>query len=235
MLNIKNLSVSSGSKTILQDINLKINEGEIHVLMGSNGSGKSSLVQFLAGNPEYGLANKKAEVIFAKNNLVDKTPDEKAKLGLFLAFQNPIIFDGISVFDLLKLIDRNLNKQITPLFEFRKQIEEYCQLIGFDTKFLQKDLAHNFSGGERKRIEFLQLMVAKPKLALIDEIDSGLDAKGVEKIAKYLKQRVERSEMSILLITHNKKILEYLSPQKYYFLEKGKIIKSGGKEIFKND
>jgi Fe-S cluster assembly ATP-binding protein len=233
MLNIKNLSITVKNKQILKNINLQIKAGEIAVLMGPNGSGKSTLAQVLAGNPQYKLETRKSKVETNGLNLLDKTADQRVKLGLFVTWQSPPTIEGVKVFDLLRAIDYERNNKQSSFVDFNSQIKKMAKKLGLKSSILNRNLDSKLSGGERKRLEILQLLLISPKFAIIDEIDSGLDIDGVKMVAKVLQAKVKKG-MGILLITHNQKILDYLNPNKYYILKSGKIVSSGGEQVLEN-
>jgi len=257
MLVIKSLHVSIADKEILKGLDLTIKPGEIHVLLGPNGSGKSSLAMTLAGHPEYKVTSDERQVTIKKTNkkpvtcyllpvtqnyffkielddedIVNLTPDQRVKRGLFIAFQNPVSLDGVNIMHFL----RTIHKELYPtdemaLFEFRQLVEKEAKLLGLNVDLLQRNVNEGFSGGERKRLEMLQLRLLKPKYAVIDEIDSGLDIDGQKNIAKAIKLSVAEFKMGVLLITHQQKLLKYLNPDWVHVMVGGEIVASGKKEI----
>lgn len=180
-------------------------KGEIHALMGPNGSGKSSLVNAMLGNPNYKVEG--GEVEFMGQSLLDLTSDERARAGLFVAWQTPVMIPGVSVFSLCKASYEAMGKKIGKLTEFKLKLEKLAEKVGLPAEYVSRSVNEGFSGGERKRLELLQLLLLKPKLAILDEIDSGLDSAGVKILVKIM-QEMQKEGASFLLITHNKKILD---------------------------
>ncbi|MCP3660047.1 MAG: Fe-S cluster assembly ATPase SufC [Bacteroidetes bacterium] len=213
---------------VLKGINLKINPGEIHIIMGPNGSGKSSLASLLAGHPKYICTGGK--ISFENENLLEMEPEERAQKGIFLAFQYPIEIPGINNSYFIKTALNNKNEileknKISPK-DFLTLIEENRKSINLDKKLLKRHVNCGFSGGEKKRNEILQMAMLKPKLAILDEIDSGLDVDALKDIGENI-QRLQTKENSTILITHYARILKYINPDKVHILVDGKIIKSG--------
>jgi Fe-S cluster assembly ATP-binding protein len=233
LLNIKNLSVTIKTKQILNNLNLKIKEQEIHIIMGPNGSGKSTLAKTLVGHPVY--TNIKGQVSFNNQNLIQMLPNKRALEGLFLAFQNPIEISGISNYDFLYLAHnqkQNYLKQPsnTPL-EFLNIITPLIQTLKLNSDFLHRNINEGFSGGEKKKNEILQILLLKPKLIILDEIDSGLDIDAIKSVTTEL-NNISRNA-SLLIITHNIKILKYIQPTYLHILKEGNIIKTGTKKLSK--
>ncbi len=224
MLEIKNLHVSTDNKEILKGVNLKINKGEVHAVMGPNGSGKSSLSLALMGHPRYKITAGKILLDGRNINLI--TPDKRAKLGLFLAMQYPVAVPGVSVFNLLRSANKNLESQQVSALEFQKIVKKEMKNLKMDEKFLTRSINDGFSGGEKKKAEILQLSILKPKYAILDETDSGLDVDALKTVSKGI-SNVAGSEIGILLITHYQRILKYVKPDFVHILVDGKIVKSG--------
>ncbi|MBI2448382.1 Fe-S cluster assembly ATPase SufC [Candidatus Microgenomates bacterium] len=234
-LRISNLRVRIDGKEILKGVDLSLSEGEIHILIGPNGSGKSTLAQMVAGNPGY-LANRGSIKFFGKN-LSKLSPDERAKMGIFVSFQSPIAIPGLPLFSLLfesfKAIS-NENKNISFEYFFRDQIIPGLKLLGLDQSFIDRSVNDGLSGGERKKSEILQMLVLNPKLTILDEIDSGLDIDAVKTVFSAIKKiKTKNPQMSILLITHNQNILRYINPDMAHIMNDGKIIISGGTELIR--
>jgi Fe-S cluster assembly ATP-binding protein len=234
LLKITNLNISINKTKIINNLNLNIKKNELHVLMGPNGSGKSTLVKGLVGHPSYTIS---ADYLKFKNkNLLTMLPEKRANEGLFLAFQNPLEIPGVSNFEFLRLMynqkQQYLNKKnLTPL-EFTKIINKFLKILKIKSNFLNRNVNEGFSGGEKKQNEILQLLILKPKLIILDEIDSGLDIDVIQIIfIKILKKLLKNS--SLILITHNLKILNYCKPNYIHILNNGKIIKTGNLEILK--
>jgi len=229
MLEISNLSVSIEKKHILNQVDLAIGPGELHVLMGPNGSGKSSLAMTLAGHPAYVVDS--GNIALDGHGLLRLPVHERAKQGLFVSFQNPLEFEGISVQNFLKVAYENTHRKLTSIVEFRKSLQEKAQQFGLNPEFLQRSLNNGFSGGEKKKMEMFQLAVLKPKYAILDEIDSGMDVDAVHKLAEHVKILQKKLNVGVLLITHYPNMLKVLHPEKVHVMIKGKIVESGGNEF----
>ncbi len=261
MLNIRNLFVAVEDKEIVRGVSLAIRPGEIHALMGPNGSGKSSLAMAVVGHPRYGVAKeegrrKKEEgkkvIELDGEDITDKTPDERARMGLFLAMQYPVGIDGVTVEQLLRRsVQEILKGPALPrqgrafsdatkldLFQFRKDLETLAKKVGIKPELLRRSLNVGFSGGEKKRLEILQMLVLKPKYAILDETDSGLDIDALRMIAESINAFVKRQATSnkrqapgILVITHYARLLHHLQPDFVHVMRDGKIVETGGKEL----
>lgn len=225
---IEDLHVSVEDKEILKGINLKIGKGEVHALMGPNGSGKSTLSSTIMGHPKYKIT--KGAIYFNGQNIVDMTPDQKAKAGIFLAFQYPISIPGVRVFNFLKSMMSSVQGREIPVSEFRAVLKEKTKLLDFKQSFIKRYLNEGFSGGEKKRHEILQMALFQPKLALLDETDSGLDVTALKTVCEGI-NKIINPEMSTIIITHYKRMLEYVKPQYVHIIMNGKIVKSGGEEL----
>lgn len=236
MLKLENLEVeiSSSKYKVLKGINLEINPGEMHIIMGPNGSGKSSLAASLAGHPKFEITNGK--MIFQKEDISEMVPEERANKGIFLAFQNPIEVPGINnsyfIKTALNMQRENLNLEKLNAKEFLLEIENNRKNLNIDKKFLKRHVNCGFSGGEKKRNEILQMTMLKPKLAILDEIDSGLDVDALKDIGENI-QRLQTKENATIIITHYPRILKYLNPDIVHIFVDGKIIKSGDKTLAK--
>ncbi|MAJ97821.1 MAG: Fe-S cluster assembly ATPase SufC [Flavobacteriales bacterium TMED288] len=232
MLNIKNLIVKIGEKTIINDLNLNVKPGEIHAIMGPNGSGKSTLSSVIAGNEDYTIS--KGEILFNGNNINDLPPEQRAHKGIFLSFQYPIEIPGISVINFLKTSINETRKanNLEPFSskDLLKLIKEKQDLLKIDTQFLSRSLNHGFSGGEKKRNEIFQMAMLNPKLAILDETDSGLDIDALKIVANGINS-LTNSKNSIILITHYQRLLDYIKPDYVHVLYEGKIVKSGDKSL----
>jgi len=224
VLQIKNVQVSLNKKNILDKIDLSIKKGETHILMGQNGAGKSTLAQSIMGHPNYSV---KGEIIFAKQNLLKLDPQQRAALGIFLSFQQILEIPGVKVYDYLKLLYKTSHeKKLTPL-KFKEFLKERMVILNFNEEFLTRSLNHGFSGGEKKKMEVLQMLVLEPKLIILDEIDSGLDIDAIQVVASAVNFLKKEKESSVLLITHYSRILSFLNIDVVHILSKGKIIKTG--------
>ncbi len=224
MLKIKNLQVSLNKKNILDKIDLSIKKGETHILMGQNGVGKSTLAQSIMGNPNYLV---KGEISFDSHDLLKLDPQQRAALGIFLSFQQILEIPGVKIYDYLKLLyKKSHDKKLTPL-KFKAFLKERMNFLNFNEDFLTRSLNHGFSGGEKKKMEVLQMLVLEPKLIILDEIDSGLDIDAIEAVAKAVNFLKKEKQSSVLLITHYSRILNFLEIDRVHLLSKGKIIKEG--------
>ncbi len=230
-LEIKELKAGIEGKEILKGVNLKINKGEVHAIMGLNGSGKSTLANILMGHPTYKIES--GEIKFNEKNVIELTPDERAKEGIFLAFQYPSELAGVknSVFIKTSLneIEKAKGKKASNLLEFNKNLEAKTKMLRMDN-LSSRYLNSGFSGGEKKRNEILQMMILEPKLAILDEIDSGLDVDALRVVAEGINS-VKKEDNSILMITHYERILNFVKPDFVHIMHEGKIIKSGKFEL----
>lgn len=232
MLQIKKLNVSVNHQHILRGIDLSIGKGEVHAIMGPNGSGKSTLANVLAGKPEYVLDS--GEMLFENKALNALEPEERAVLGIFLGFQYPVEIPGVNNLYFLRSAYNSLQKSrgATELdaLDFIQLVKEKMKILDMSEKYIKRGVNEDFSGGEKKRNEILQMLVLEPKLAVLDETDSGLDIDALQVIAKAV--NVMRSpERSIMLVTHYQRLLTYIEPDYVHVLINGKIVKSGGREL----
>jgi len=232
MLSIKKLFVSINEKQILKDFNLDIEDGTIHVIMGPNGIGKSTLSRVIMGDKNYIIDSGK--IIFNGEELNSLTPDVRSKLGIFLAMQNPLEIDGVSNQDFLRTaISSHMNKQI-GLYDFIKQCEIATEELKMDKKLIHRSLNVGFSGGEKKKNEVLQLKLLKPSFVILDELDSGLDVDSLKIVAKNIvSYKKDNPNTSILIITHLSNILEYIHPDYVHVISNGKIVKTGDYSLAK--
>lgn len=232
MLTIHNLHASIDQKPILQGINLNIHPGEVHAIMGPNGSGKSTLASILAGKPGYNITN--GTVTFQNQDLLTMAPEERAAAGLFLAFQYPVEIPGVTNTNFLRTAVNQLRKQRgeTPLdgAKFLKMLREKAKLVDMEPDFLHRALNEGFSGGEKKRNEILQMAVLAPRLAILDETDSGLDIDALKVVAHGVNQ-LRSSQNALVVITHYQRLLDYIVPNFVHVLHNGKIVQSGNKEL----
>jgi Fe-S cluster assembly ATP-binding protein len=232
LLEIKNLHVEIDGKEILKGLDLAVNAGEVHAIMGPNGSGKSTLAYVLAGKDGYEPTQ--GEVRFDGKNLFDMEPDERAAAGLFLAFQYPIEIPGVATMTFLRTALNAQRKQrgeaelSTP--EFLKRVREVAKKLNIDQDMLRRGVNVGFSGGEKKRNEILQMALLEPKLAVLDETDSGLDIDALRVVADGV-NRLRSPERSFVLITHYQRLLNYIVPDVVHVLSKGRIVRTGGKEL----
>lgn len=228
MLEIKNLRVLADGKVILDGLNMSIPKDEIHVIMGPNGTGKSTLCRTIVGDKTYEISKGKIELEGEK--IDGLTPDEIAKRGIFLLFQNPIEIPGVTNAEMLRaaLVDRGVQESI---FEFNKRLNSSCERLGIDKSFIHRNVNENMSGGEKKKNELLQIDVLKPNFIILDELDSGLDVDGLKSLSEGLLEYKKTMKTSILIITHHTNILEYLHPDKVYILNEGKIVMEGDEKL----
>ena len=232
LLEIKDLHTAIDGKEILKGLNLQINSGEVHAIMGPNGSGKSTLAKVLAGHPSYEVTH--GEVLYEGKNLLELEPDERAREGVFLAFQYPVEVPGVSNSQFLRLAYNEKMKhlgeeELDPL-EFNDYLTEKAKIVDMDKSFFKRSVNEGFSGGEKKRNEILQMAVLEPKLAVLDETDSGLDIDALRIVAEGVNKL--RSEVNaIILVTHYQRLLNYITPDFVHVLAGGKIVKEGGKEL----
>lgn len=232
MLKIKNLHASVDGKKILKGINLEIKEGEVHAIMGPNGSGKSTLASVIAGKEEY--EQTEGEIFLYEEEISEMEVDERAHKGVFLSFQYPVEIPGISVTNFMKTAINETRKaqglNEMPAKDMLKKIREKSELLEMDRKFLSRSLNEGFSGGEKKRNEIFQMAMLEPKLAILDETDSGLDIDALKIVANGV-NKLKNKERSVLVITHYQRLLDYIVPDYVHVLLNGKIVKSGGKEL----
>ncbi|GMR19162.1 MAG: Fe-S cluster assembly ATPase SufC [Patescibacteria group bacterium] len=227
-LRISNLSVSVEGKEILRGVDLTVRPGKIHALMGPNGSGKSTLAYALAGRPRYRITSGK--IYLGNKDITDWEPEKRAKLGLFLAFQHPVGVEGVSLFNLLRSASSSSMRKVSPR-ELLIRLKAISSDAGLGEGFLRRDLNFGLSGGEKKRSEVLQALALKPKFAVLDEVDSGLDIDALEVIAKAVGGLIRENGSGVLLITHYQRIFRYLKPDFVHVMVGGEITDSGGPEL----
>ena len=232
MLNIKNLYAGVEDKDILKGINLTVKAGEVHAIMGPNGSGKSTLASVITGKEEFELTQ--GEINFEGADISELDPEERAHKGVFMSFQYPVEIPGVSVTNFIKTaINENRKAQgqkDMPASEMLKLIKEKADLLEIDRKFLSRSLNEGFSGGEKKRNEIFQMAMLEPKLAILDETDSGLDIDALKIVANGV-NKLKTSDNAVVLITHYQRLLDYIVPDFVHVIMDGKIVKSGGKEL----
>ena len=227
---IKNLHVSVEGKPILRGLDLTIEKGKIHALMGPNGSGKSTLAYTLMGHPMYDVDE--GEVWFKDENILELEPDDRSKLGIFLAFQYPVTIPGVSVANFLRLAinSRRADGKKIPIPEFRRVMIEKMKLLEMDPSFAGRYLNEGFSGGEKKRAEILQMAVLNPQMAILDETDSGLDIDALKIVAKGV-NALMNPDMGILVITHYQRLLNFIKPDVVHVMLNGRVVMTGGPEL----
>ena len=232
LLSITNLTAEVDGTQILNGLNLEIKAGEIHAIMGPNGSGKSTLSKVLAGHPAYTVTG--GTVTFQGQNLFDLEPEERARSGIFLAFQYPLEIPGVSNLDFLRVAynsrQKHLGKEELDAFDFDELVQQRLDIVKMDPAFLSRSVNEGFSGGEKKRNEILQMAMLEPTLAILDETDSGLDIDALKIVANGVNQIANRDNC-MLLITHYQRLLDYIVPDFIHVMSKGQIITSGGKEL----
>lgn len=232
MLEIKNLHASIDGNEILKGIDLVVNPGEVHAIMGPNGSGKSTLAQVLAGNEAYEVTEGSA--IFEGNELLEMEPDERACAGIFMAFQYPVEIPGVTNMYFLRTalnsIRKSRGQEELDAVDFLKLVKEKVKLVELNEDLLKRSVNEGFSGGEKKRNEIFQMAVLDPKLAILDETDSGLDVDALRVVAGGV-NKLRNEQRAIIVITHYQRILNYLTPDFVHILSGGKIVKSGGREL----
>ncbi len=232
MLSIKNLNVGIAEKQILKDFNLEIKRGEVHAIMGPNGTGKSTLASTLAGKEDYEVLS--GEVIFNGKNLLEMSADERAREGVFLAFQYPVEIPGVSTTNFMKAAVNAKRKHhgLEPMDakDFLKLMKEKLALVEMNKEFTSRSINEGFSGGEKKRNEIFQMAMLEPTLCLLDETDSGLDIDALRIVANGVNQ-LKSKERSFLVITHYQRLLNYIVPDFVHVMYGGRIVKSGGKEL----
>ncbi|MCH8329698.1 MAG: Fe-S cluster assembly ATPase SufC [Nanoarchaeota archaeon] len=231
-LEVKDLKVKIENKEILKGIDLKVNKNEVVALMGPNGSGKSTLAYTLMGHPKYKITSGK--IILNGKDITKAKPDERAKKGLFLSFQYPQEISGVSVSNFLRtalnIKRKNKNQKPVSVMDFHKLLQEKMKLLKVDKTFALRYLNENFSGGEKKRMEILQMSVLQPQISILDETDSGLDIDALKTVANGINS-MKGPDLGILLITHYQRILNYITPDKVHIMIDGKIVKSGDKKL----
>jgi len=230
-LEIKNLHVSVDDKEIIKGLNLEIESGTTHALMGRNGSGKSTLANTIAGHPKYIITE--GDILLDGVSIRELSPDKRAKLGVFLSFQYPVEIEGLTLANFLRSAYNSVypdNKK--SLIEFHRYLKEKMLELDIDSKFSRRYLNKGFSGGEKKRAEILQMNVLQPKMIILDETDSGLDVDALKIVGEGL-TRLRNEKKSFLVITHYERILKYVKPDFVHIMKDGKIIKSGGPELAK--
>ena len=232
---IKDLRASVEGRQILKGVSLAVNKGEVHAVMGPNGSGKSTLSHTLMGHPGYTVDG--GEVLFKGKNILDLEPDERARLGMFLALQYPVVVPGISMANFLRTAlnshrgydGKDKSKMVTPK-EFRSLLKGELEVLHMDDSFLSRYINDGFSGGEKKRAEILQMAILKPEIAILDETDSGLDIDSIKFVAEAV-NRMRGPELGVLIITHYTRVLQFIKPDFVHVLVDGKFVLSGGPEV----
>ena len=232
-LEIKNLHVQAGDKQILKGLDIDVRGGEVHALMGPNGSGKSTLANAIMGHP--GLEVTEGQILLDGTDITEADPDERARMGLFMAFQYPVSIPGVTITKYLRMVmnahREGRGEQAISLKDFRKTVEAAMELTHVPREFSNRYLNDGFSGGEKKRMEILQLALTQPKLAVLDETDSGLDIDALNTVAAGVNTVSQGTDMGVLIITHYQRILHMVKPQFVHIMFEGRIVKEGGPEL----
>lgn len=228
ILEIKSLHANVGDKTILRGVNLTIGPGEVHAIMGPNGSGKSTLSNVILGHPKYSITS--GDILFRGESILNKTTDERARLGLFLSFQYPTALPGVTIGNFLKSILKAHRGKEVPVKEFKQELKQSMDLLEVPQSFIGRYVNDGFSGGEKKRAEILQMSLLKPVLSILDETDSGLDIDALRIVSEGINSN-RNLERSILLITHYQRMLNYIVPDFVHVFADGRILETGGKDL----
>ncbi|MCH4033503.1 MAG: Fe-S cluster assembly ATPase SufC [Lachnospiraceae bacterium] len=229
LLKVQDLSAAIEEGELLHHINLEVNAGETHVLMGPNGAGKSTLGYTLMGNPAYKVTG--GSIWFDGEDVTKLSTDKRARMGMFLSFQNPLEVPGLSLESFLRNAIRQKTGKPLKIFQFKKELEETMALLQMDPSYADRDLNVGFSGGEKKKAEILQLLMLRPKFAILDETDSGLDVDAVRTVSRGIEEYQKKRDGALLVITHSTKILESLKVDYTHILVKGNLVKTGGPEL----
>ena len=229
LLKVENLHVSVGDREILHGVDLTVGRDEIHVLMGPNGTGKSTLGYAVTGNPAYSVTE--GRILFDGEDITDMPVNERAKRGIFLSFQNPLEVPGVTLSAFIRSALEQKSGSRLRLWDFKKKLAETMKLLQMDASYAERDLNVGFSGGEKKKAEILQMLMLEPKLAILDETDSGLDVDAVRTVSEGVRLYRERVHGSLLIITHSTRILEALHVDAAHVMENGVIVKNGGAEL----
>ena len=229
LLEVKDLHVEAAEKEILHGVNLSLGRDETHVLMGPNGTGKSTLGYAITGNPAYRVTG--GSILFESEDITDMPVNERARRGIFLSFQNPLEVPGVTLSNFIRSALENKSGKRLRLWDFKKKLAQTMELLEMDESYAQRDLNVGFSGGEKKKAEILQMLMLEPKLAILDETDSGLDVDAVRIVSRGVQLYRERQHGTVLIITHSTRILEALTVDRTHVMENGVIVKDGGAEL----
>jgi Fe-S cluster assembly ATP-binding protein len=232
ILSVKNLTATVDGNPILKGLNLEVKAGEVHAIMGRNGSGKSTFSKVLTGHPDYEVTG--GEILYKGENLLEKEPEARALAGIFLAFQYPLEIPGVSNLDFLRIAynakQKHLGLEEIDAFDFEDLVNEKLDIVQMNPSFLDRSLNEGFSGGEKKRNEILQMAILEPTLSILDEIDSGLDIDALRIVSGGVNQ-LKRPDNATIVITHYQRLLDYIEPNYVHVMYDGKIVMSGGKEL----
>lgn len=228
-LEIKNLHVSVEDKEVVKGVSLTVNEGELHVIMGPNGSGKTTLAKAIMGHPQLKITE--GDILADGKSIKEMKVNERAKLGIFLQFQNPVEIEGLGLLNFLNSARGAVTNEALQYKEFMNEIKTTSKALGLKEELIGRSLNHGFSGGEKKKVEILQMHVLKPKIAILDEPDSGLDIDAVRIVAGNVDRMQKERKIGLLVITHYSRILEYMEPKFIHIMKDGKIVREGGKEL----
>ena len=229
LLRVENLHVSVGKKELLHGINLTVNKGEVHVIMGINGAGKSTLLHAIMGNPVYTITE--GRIFFEGQDITELSVDKRAKLGIFLSFQNPISVAGITTENFIRTAKTTISGKQQRLFPFKRLMKSRMEDLAMDPSYAERDLNVGFSGGEKKKTEILQMLMLNPEFVILDETDSGLDVDAVRTVSKGIEAYRKQSKGSLLVITHSTKILEALPVDYTHIMVNGKIVKTSDSSL----
>lgn len=229
ILEVNNLSAAAGEKLILNGISINVKQGETHVVMGPNGAGKSTLGNAIMGNPVYEITE--GSILMDGEDITDISPDKRAKKGLFMSFQNPLEVSGITLESFIRETTKELTGQKLKIMAFHKKLDETLKALSMNEEYAQRELNVGFSGGEKKKSEILQMLMLEPKLAILDETDSGLDVDAVRTVSEGVAHFQEKTNGSLIIITHNIKLLKRIKVDHTHVIIKGRLIASGGAEL----
>ena len=232
LLRIENLhaEIAEEGTEILRGVNLEIGEGEIHAIMGPNGSGKSTLAKVISGHPAYEVTD--GDILFRGESILDMEPDERAQAGIFLAFQYPVEIPGVSIANFLRTALNSRREEEIDIFDYSELLTSKMEMLGMDPVFAERSVNDGFSGGEKKRNEILQLAMLEPVLAVMDETDSGLDIDALKIVSAGINTvKEQKGDMSVILITHYQRMLNYITPDFVHVMLAGRVLRSGGKEL----
>lgn len=229
ILEINNLHVNAGDKEILKGVNLEINKGEVHVIMGPNGAGKSTLGYAIMGNPEYTITD--GTIVFDGQDITDMSVDKRANEGIFLSFQNPPEIQGLEFGEFLHTSKDKVTKTKSSVWNFNKELKQTMSFLKMSDSYAKRDLNYGFSGGEKKKAEIVQLLTLKPKFAILDETDSGLDVDAVKAVSEGISEYMKTYNGTCIIITHSTRILECLDNYITHIIVNGKVVKTSGKEL----